>query len=282
MKYIVIIFILGIIISCNNDPLLDIDNAQKTIVVDAWIEEGSGPNVLLTWNSPYFTKLDSESIAKLVIRSAKVTVSDSVTTEILTLRNNKNSFPPYVYQGFDIVGQSGRKYTLKVEYKDFVLEATTSIPRSVAIDSAWFELNEKDDSTGTVFLNFIDDPNEKNYYRTYSRIFKKQKKYFPTLYSNFDDKYFDKTQISLELNQGPEAYIEYDIDINYSLGDSIIMKLTTIDANTYNYWNIYQQEVINIGNPFASSFSTIPSNISKPGLGIWAGYGVSYYSIKAK
>jgi hypothetical protein len=55
-----------------------------------------------------------------------------------------------------------------------------------------------------------------------------------------------------------------------------------MDKAHYEFWNSFQDEVLNTGNPFASSVTVIKSNILGDGLGIWGGYGVSFHSLIIK
>ena len=68
----------------------------------------------------------------------------------------------------------------------------------------------------------------------------------------------------------------------FNIGDTVSIKFCTIDKDHYEFWNTFQDEVLNTVNPFASSLSVIKSNIQGDGLGIWGGYGVSYYTLIIK
>ena len=60
--------------------------------------------------------------------------------------------------------------------------------------------------------------------------------------------------------------------------DTIFIKFTTIDQNTLKFFTTYEAAYQSNGNPFASPVNII-SNIEGGGLGIWAGYGVTYDTI---
>ena len=60
-----------------------------------------------------------------------------------------------------------------------------------------------------------------------------------------------------------------------NVGDSVLIKWTTIDEAHFDFWNTLEFSNANQG-PF-SSYTRLQSNING-GLGIWGGYSVSYYS----
>ncbi|NJK95821.1 MAG: hypothetical protein HC905_13735 [Bacteroidales bacterium] len=80
---------------------------EPSIIVDGTIELNDFPKVILTRNIPYYISIDSADMIYLVLRQAKVTVTDGEKTEILTLKYKKDVFPPFYYQGNEIKGKQG-------------------------------------------------------------------------------------------------------------------------------------------------------------------------------
>lgn len=70
------------------------------------------------------------------------------------------------------------------------------------------------------------------------------------------------------------------MNIDFRKGDTIILKFCSINKQTFDFWNSYQGKVLNI-TAFASSPNQLKSNITG-GIGIWGGYGASYYRVIAK
>ena len=125
----IILFTLMVVITCCDDSLnLNIPDPDDTIVIDGWIETGQYAKVLLTANTAYFSSLDSTSIRNLVLTKAKVTLSDGDRSEILILRRNENYFPPYIFEGNEIKGDTGKTYTVTAEYGGRKAFGTTTIP----------------------------------------------------------------------------------------------------------------------------------------------------------
>jgi hypothetical protein len=63
-------------------------------------------------------------------------------------------------------------------------------------------------------------------------------------------------------------------------GDWIDVKFRTQSRVAYDFWNSWQNEVLNAQNPVFPAYTNLKSNI-KGGIGIWCGYGVSNYRIHA-
>ena len=273
-------------IACEPSIDYDLTSVKKQLVVDGSIENNNYAQVVLTYNTGYFSNLDSASFRGLVASRAKVILSDGVQSEILTLTKDTNYFPPYVYKGNDILGQPGKTYTLIIideintGTRDIdTIVATTTIPQPVKLDSVWF--SETSDSTGIIKGIIYDNPDEKNYYRTFTKIKGKDKRYIPTYIASFEDKYFNGEKFTFQLNKGLDSYIKPLYNIEFTKGDTINLKIACIDKNSYSFWYSYDQEILNSGNPFASNFERVKTNI-QGGLGIWCGYGSTTYLVVAK
>ena len=267
--------------SCQED-LTNRNDFIPDIIVDGRIESNGYPRVFLTRNIPYYVNIDSTDIIYLVLRQAKVTVSDGVNSEILTLMYDKKIFPPYYYQGTEFLGQAGNTYQLTINYGTDTLTATTTIPNPVMPDSVWFQPKSDEPDKGQVLVKIHDNSNEKNFYKIYTLIKGEQKDYTPALISNFDDQMFNGEVHTFYLDKGPETYLNLkDKDFSFSKNDTISVKLCTLDKTSFDFWWSYQNGIANGANPFASSFHEVKSNI-KGGLGVWSGFGTTVKQIVAK
>jgi len=251
-----------------------------SIVVEGSIELNGFPKVILTRNIPYYVEVDSADLIYIILRQAKVTVSDGERSEILTLKFRKDEFPPFFYEGNEITGRAGKTYLLTVQYGEKTLTSTTTIPQPVYPDSIWFQPNIPDDGMGKISVSLTDNPDRHDYYRIFTRIVSRQTKFYPTLIANFDDRFFNGKEVVFRLNKGPESYLNLvDADFDFRRGDTVMVKICTIDEACFKFWLGYQTEVGNGANPFASSFHEVESNIVGEGKGIWGGYGASIYQI---
>ncbi|MCF8226039.1 MAG: DUF4249 domain-containing protein [Bacteroidales bacterium] len=260
---------------CGKMPELDITIPDAMIVVDGWIEEGDQAKVFLTTNSPYFASVDSASLRDLVLSRAKVTLSDGEHSEVLILRKDMRYFPPFYYEGNTIFGKRGKTYKLNADFGRKSVTAVTTIPPEVPIDTTYFVLQEGEDSIGNVVVQFTDPPDEKNFYRIFTRVLGKNQRFVSAFIIAINDQYFNGETFSFSLYRAPESFLSTEESENFSPGDTIVIKLCTMDEHTFDFWSSYQEEVINATNPFASSMMNLESNIEGDGLGVWGGYGVS-------
>ena len=278
---ILIVLALIIFFSCEDKTRYD-SSFTSTIIVEGKIELNGHPKVILTRNIPYYVDVDSADLIYLVLRQPKVTVSDGEKSEILTLRYNNEEFPPFYYEGNELIGEAGKFYYLTIEYGEKKLTATTFIPQPVMLDSIWFQPNSSGDSLGKINA-LLKNTNQHNYYRVFSQIRSKQKQFYPTLVSNFDGRLFNGMDFTFHLSKGPESYLDLNsTDFDFRRGDTVLLKICTLDEAHFTFWQGYQNEVANGANPFASSYHKVESNIVGDGKGIWGGYGSSIYQIVNK
>ncbi len=269
----------SVFISCQKPTDYNTDFVS-TIIVEGKIELNGYAKVILTRNIPYYINLDSTQLLLLMLRQAKVTVTDGAKSEILTLRYRKSEFPPYFYEGNELTGEAGKTYNLTIDYGDKKLTATTTIPKPVFLDSVWFQPKADDDSLGTINALLKASSTERHFYRIFTQIRTKQKTFYPTLVPNYDDLLFSKTDYTIHLSKGTESYLDLiNADFDYKLGDTVLIKFCTIDEPHFRFWQGYEREVSNVANPFASSYHEIPSNIVGDGKGVWGGYGSTIYQV---
>ncbi|WJS96397.1 DUF4249 domain-containing protein [Flavobacterium johnsoniae] len=277
-KYLLFLFGLTII-SCSNDNFSEQKNLESKIVVEGWIEEGDFANVLLSSSIPVADVIDSTNVLNHVIRSAKITISDGQNSEVLRVKNDKNRIPPFVYFGSTLKGEAGKEYTIKIEYLNRIIEAVTSIPKSVQLKSAEYIKKNATDTTGYVFVKFDDPVNEKNYYQIATKIDGEEPIFVPSFYGNLDDKNFESASVSVQINRGVLLFPKTKFTPYFADGDLIYVKLRTQTKEALDFWNSWQNEIVNSKNPIYPSNTSLKSNI-KGGIGIWAGYGQSTIIVK--
>lgn len=277
----IIILVIALQITACVETDFEFDNYQSEIVVDGWIEPDRYAQVFLTLSVPYFSEVDSVSLRNYALTKAKVTLISDTETEILTLKPNEDYFPPYYYSSTQIKGEVGKTYQLLVEYMGKTATATTSIPEPVQLDNTWFALEPGEDSLGFIYLKFTDNSNQKDYYRTLTQIKNTDAKYIANYLPNFNDQFFNGQNVEVALYKGNKTSTDKTDEIYYTLGDTIFLKFCTVDKQAYDFWYSFQKESMSAGNPFASTNARVASNITN-GLGVWCGYGASYYQIIAR
>lgn len=272
-------FLLIFMISCSREDYVKSVDGESKIVVEGWIEQGDVPQVILSRSVPINATVDSTNIFDYFIRSAKVTVSDGENVEVLSLRSDKDRIPPYVYYGSKIIGEVGKSYSLKIEYLNQVIEATTSIPKTVSIKSAEYVKENPIDTTGFVYLEFNDPALEKNYYQIQTRVDKVEPIFVPALYGNLNDANFISSSVSLQVARGIYVFSKTKYKPYFADGDLIFIKLRTMSKDGFDFWNSWQNEIVNGRSPIFPASTSLKSNI-KGGIGIWQGYGQSTISIQ--
>lgn len=277
-KYILFLFAL-VLTSCSKDDFSEQKNLESKIVVEGWIEEGDFANVLLSSSIPVTDVIDSTNVLNHVIRSAKITISDGQNSEVLRVKNDKNRIPPFVYFGSTLKGEAGKEYSIKIEYLNRVVEAVTSIPKSVPLKSAEYIKKNAADTTGYIFVKFDDPSAEKNYYQIATKIDGEEPIFVPSFYGNLDDKNFESSSVSVQINRGVLLFPKTKFTPYFADGDVIYVKLRTQTKEALDFWNSWQNEIVNSKNPIYPSNTSLKSNI-KGGIGIWAGYGQSTIIVK--
>jgi hypothetical protein len=270
-------------LSCSPEPELEFQPYQPKLVIDGWIEQDDFAKVILTSSMSYFDALDSATVRKLVVTTAKVTVSDGVTEEILTLKKDENYFPPYVYTTTSMKGEIGKTYTLTVQVKGEKYSAATTIPPLASFERLWYESIPEKDTLGYIYGKFTDDGSVENYYRVFTLREKKDKRYVPVYLSAIGDRSFNGKSFTFSLLRGPDSFSNVVDDLYFTKGDTVRVKFCTMDKAHFDFWRTLERELYVIGNPFASSGNEILSNIdNKNAIGVWGGYGVKYYRMVAK
>lgn len=284
-KYSFIIFTILLITSCKPDLNYDIRGYTQKIIVEGTISNEEFPKVYLSLNVPLWKKVDSVTVLENVIRTAKVTISDGVNTEILTSRWDKTHFPPYVYQGTELKGKEGKTYFLTVEYSGYTLYSQTTIP--IATDIQAFNMSpvEGNDTLRILSMSFNINP----VLKTGFRVFTKKKK----------DGFFVESPFVYNSEFGLSGYNRFDISPRpgtkdssayegsyFALGDTIQVRLCTIDSTSTQFFkklSVFSTSSSGVAsNFFIGEKNTLPSNISTPGFGIWYGSGTRNYEVIIK
>ena len=284
ITYILILSLTCILFSCEKEITVDLPTPESKLVIEGAIEEGRLPWVFITMNSPYFSPVDSVVLFNMIIKNAKVSVTDGVTTDSLKLTIDPYVFPYLKYVGNSMIGQTGKTYWLKVEVGDKIYTAHTSIYPKVKIDSLKFKPDRNQDTLGFVWLYMVDPDTLGNYYRIFTKVLGRDSIYLRPYPSVTDDKFFNGQlgEYSLERGRNPledNLYDDNGLDSSgvsrfyFRKGETVVVKLCTIDAFHYDFWYSVEQQFMTDGNPFASPISA-RTNISGGALGVWGGYGV--------
>jgi hypothetical protein len=278
---------LGIIImqtcisGCEKELDLNLPVTPSKLVVEGWIENGKNAEIILSHSAPYFSAIDSNSLLDFAETHAKVTLFSGATDEILTLKPNQAYFPPFIYRSIEMAGEAGKSYSIEVVLSGDTVTAVTTIPEPVNLDSVWFAPDPGMDSKGRIWIRLTDNGALENFYRILYKRKGKDIQYISANLSTFSDVLYNGRTVEMGFLRGFSSMIAVEKEYYFEAGDTVSVKFCTIDKVQFAFWNGYQNAVLASANPLASSNYQLKSNI-KGGLGIWTGYGATYYLIYAK
>jgi hypothetical protein len=277
--------------SCEKNIDFTLKNADDVLVVDAQIENGQAPLVVLTKSFDFFSNINAQILANSFVHGASVTISNG--TLIHKLREYPISlgggYVAYYYTldstnlATAFVGQFNTKYTLdiKAEGKDFT--ATTNIPLLAKYpDSLWFKPAPLNPDTNKRILmsKTTDPPGLGNYIRYFTK--KNNGAFLPGENSVFDDAVIDGSTYQIQVDPGVDRNNRISADSNFfKKGDTVTVKVCNIDKATYTFWSTWEFAQQSIGNPFSQP-NKVLGNISNGALGAFCGYATWYKTVIAK
>lgn len=276
------------LLSCEKDIDFDLEEQAPKLVVEASIENGQAPVVVLSQSFDYFSQIDSADLAGSFVRNAVIRVSNGSITHQLKEYAIPSPFGIFYYYSNDTTssspsfkGEEGKSYTMEIQVDGQRYTGTTTIPvLTKTVDSLWWKPSPNNPDTNLVVLMArVNDPKGfGNYIRFYTST--NGGNFFPGLNSVFDDQIVDGTIYDIEVEQGVDRNQEIDFE-TYSFfqrGDTVTVKFTNIDKATYDFWRTMEYNYGSIGNPFSSP-TRVLGNISNGALGYFGGYAVQYRSL---
>ncbi len=278
------------IISCEKEVYIDLPEPEVRLVVEGWIEQDKYPVVAITRNSPYFSKVDSTTLMNLFILDAQVYVSDGEQTEKLELDYSnllKGIWPFICYKGSSLKGEIGKTYNLTIYAEGDTITGVTTLPHQVNFDSLWWkpdnETKPNNDTLGYIWATFTDNPALDEYFKIFTMRRNRDKDFVPLFGSVHCDLFFQGKTFTFSMYRGIPALsdseaIKEDKELFYfKRGDTVDVKLTSIDKAHYEFWRTIEQELYTGGNPFV--YPVVIRHNVKGALGVWGGYTATYYTI---
>ena len=262
-----IVFLATMLTSCDENHLAV---TQLQLVVEGWIEDGGYPVVIVTSSIPISEEyMPAETLSDYIVRWATVTVYCGEDSAVLTGKYDKGYFPPYIYTTSRMKGEQGKNYSLKVEYKDMVATATTTIPPRPDVMRFRLERCEDSDTMYQVKAVFTDNKEEKNYYQLFSKVGAENKQYLASYLGSIDDDVLgDTTEVAVY--RGHEMLSTMDYTPYFRPNDTISVKLSQIDEASFHFWDDYIKILSLSSNPFMAPQRSIRYNIVN-GFGYWCG-----------
>ena len=292
LVYILLLFILG----CTKSIDFQLPEVEQIIVVEAIVESGLPPRVVLTNTQGYFDTIDSNILNEIFVHDAVITLNDG-SNDYALQEIEFNGIYLYTSLEFGAIGQLGKTYSINIDINDKNIQATTKIPQSLLLDSIWFEKYESYDSLGFIGTKFTDPDTLGNCYRWFAQRINTYKYNYPPPFDNVkgtvkdsrplapigsstDDKLFNGLSFEFAFPRGEDGNFEGPDDEGieegfFKTGDTILIKSTTTTYPVYLYVRAMENAAVSNGGIFGSS-GNLPYNVQGDGIGIFYGYGVSY------
>lgn len=290
MRFILIILSLVFLLSCEKSVQFNLRSNEPLMVVDASIETGEAPRVVLSKSFQFFSSISARMIDMAFIKDAEVVISDGTVSRRLIRFDvplgNGFGFSYYSTDpsapGLGMLGEEGKAYTLSIRWKGKTYQAATTIPIPLkTMDSIWWVKAPATPDTSTRVVvrgRFTDPPRFGNYIRYFTKV--NREPFYPGLNSVFDDQFVNGTSYVVDIDRGVNRNDSLNFD-DYGFfrrGDTVTVKLSNIDKATYDFWRTVEFSYSSIGNPFASPVN-IMGNISGGALGYFGGYANRFRSI---
>lgn len=286
-KKLLLLFSLLIIIftGCEKGVSFDLEEAPPKLVVEATIENGRAPVVVLTNSQNFFSVILPELLTKSFVTEAEVYISNGQLTHrlkeyaipagpgiFLRYYSNDDAQPATAF-----LGALKTAYTLRIVANGQEYTASTTIPDTTRrVDSLWWKPvpNSENEQEIQVYVRATDRPGFGDYIRYFTK--RNQQPFYPPFTSVFDDFVIDGTTYELSVEPGFNRNLEFDEDeYFFRRGDTIGLKLANVDKATYDFWRTMEYSYSSIGNPFATPVKVM-GNISNGALGYFGGYAAQY------
>ncbi len=297
----------GILLNgCTKEVEIDIPGYEEQLVIDGIIETDAPPFILISRSKEVYAPTDLNTFLNGFVSGATVTVSDG-TTSIVLDELCSNNLPPgteeqaaaifgvsvadlanynlcgYTTFNTAVWGQVGKTYTLTVELDGNTYNAETTIVQPTALDSVYWQVEPGETNLGYSWCTLADPPNQFDAYKWETKRInivdgeERDATYKETFNPVFDDEFFDGLTFDFwyENPWATEDEVGEAAAWYYAQGDSVVIKLSKMDRNVFDYFEKKYTQLATTGNPFATP-TNIPTNISGGALGVWAGFSPSY------
>lgn len=288
-RYLSLFAALILFAACEKAVSFTLDKADAKLVVDASIENGQAPRVVLTRSLDYFSKINADLLAKSFVHDAQIDISNGHLTHRLKEYSVVTDAATLYYYTVDsanpataFVGEMKKTYDLTLRIGTDTYTAQTTIPAMAKTIQtlSWKKSEKNEDSLKVMVIASLQDPpGLGNYVRYYTSVNKGP--YFPGFTSVYDDQIVDGQTYEIPVDKGVDRNTEIKYDNSYGLfdrGDTVVIKFANIDKATYDFWRTMEYNYQSIGSPFSSP-TKVEGNVSNNALGYFGGYANQYISI---
>lgn len=275
-----------LLLACEKTVQLQPEVQAPKLVVEAQIETGQAPYVVLSSSLNYFSTIDAATLNNTYVNGAKITVNDGNRTVLL----KEYTVPltggyTFYYYSIDpanpMFGEQGKTYRLTIETGGQVYQSQTQIPvLAKKIDSLWWKKAPFNTDTNKVVLmsRVTDPPGYGNYIRYFTKT--NRGEFYPGMNSVFDDQIIDGKTYDIQIDQGvtKNEKVKFEDYGYFKRGDTVIVKMCNIDKASFDFWKTWEFAWQSVGNPFSTP-GKVTGNIDNQALGSFCGYAVQYKSL---
>jgi hypothetical protein len=302
------LFVFLLIVGCQKDVKMDIPGYEEKLVVDGRIETGLPPFILLTTNRNIFEENSLDSLFGSYISDAVITISDGTNFDTLQTICSTDipegyedlgayvfGIPSYLLKKFKFCaystlnpiffGKENTNYTITIHYKQKKYSATTTIPKSILLDTVYWKPEKSTPDFGFAYAKLTDPSTIGNaYFWEVLRIKRGENgqnldtRFYRPRNPAFEDQFFNGKSFDFWY-ENPRTNFDNSLPENeqglYKRGDSIMIKFSTITTQSFNYYRSKYSQMNSGGSPFASPIN-LPSNVTGGALGVFSGFATSY------
>ena len=288
--------------SCSKPIEFDLPTVEQTLVVEATVESGELPRVIITNSQGYFDPIDTNTFLNMFVTDAEVKLSDGQNVfdlEFNLIFHNGIFLPGYTSSDPNAKGQYGKSYSLNIYHEGDTINASTKIPDPLYLDSLWFDSYSGDygDTLGFIGALISDPDTVGNCYRWFAKRINsytynyespfdnikgqpKDSRFLAPIGSSSDDKLFNGLTYEFFFPRGEDGLSSApdDNDLEqgfYKIGDTIVVKSTTTTYPVYLYVRAMENAAVSNGSIFSSP-GNLPYNVEGDGIGVFIGYGATY------
>ena len=308
MRVSIFIFLI-ILISCEKVVEIEFNSIGNQLVVEGYIQQSYPAYVFLTKSESFFNSVDSNTLNNIAVNDAQVyiqrndglihylTYVDQVLLDSLGISDTVNVpinalYVDLMYQEDDF-SQIGYSYKLFVLWNGDTINSSTFIPPQWPIDSVWVKRKDSLESNYKCYIwARINDPDTLG---NFAAIHYKRDVGWKPMDPLFIPCAIPFRPDNVVNGESFEAFFARSGRANGDDGvflpfygdrledgvfvrkDIVLLRICHINQQTYKFWRSAERMQNGAGNPFVEPMN-LSSNING-GLGIWAGYGVSYYYI---
>lgn len=303
-KLLIVTLILLSIASCTKEVKIDIPGYEEQLVIDGRIETDMPPIILISKTKDIYSPTDMDAYLNSFVSGAVVTVSNGDTTVVLDEICTDNlppgteqmaadlfgipvsELPNYhicAYTTFNtsIWGEVGKSYDLTVQFEGKTYTSTTKILQPTALNSVYWKQDEDaPQGFGFSWASLTDPAGQYDAYMWEVKRLDigddgqpKDAAFKATFAPVWDDEFINGTtfDFAFENPNNRDEDIPDEQKFYYGIGDTVVIKLSKLDVDVYEFLEKKYLQLQTTGNPFASP-TAIPTNIKGGAQGVWAGY----------